>query len=93
MSKSTTTIANVYPVARAFSFSEPVEDFATTSISGTIYAATVFTKDDLRVTFYTTDGVVDEVSIVRGETFCCTSMDDAVQVGLRALAGVDVINA
>ena len=84
-------ISHVYPVARAFGFGEPVQEESAALISGATYGITVFAKDGLEVTFYTTDGVVDEVGVARGQSFLATSESDAAQVGLQALAGVDVI--
>lgn len=83
-------IGHVYPVARAFGFGEPAYENVTKSDTGVEFGATSFVKNDLRVTFLATDGIVDQVSIVRGESFVISADPDAPQVGLQALAGVDV---
>lgn len=83
-------IGHVYPVARAFGFGEPVYENVTKSATGSEFGATSFVKDGLRVTFLATDGIVDGVSIVRGETFIISETADAPQIGLQALAGVVV---
>ena len=81
-------ISSVYPVARAFGFGEPSYETVSTAVTGTTFGATAFVKGDRRVIFYSTNGVVDEASVVEGKAFLCTAESDAPQIGLRGLAGV-----
>ena len=91
---TTVHISSVYPVARAFSFGEPTSERSFVGISGSEYGTSSFVKDGLKVDFHTTDGIVTEVSVslIGAEVFLATAEDDAAQIGLRALAGVEVLH-
>ena len=92
MSETTTNISHVYPVARAFGFGEPTAEVAIQLLDGSSYGRTVFVKDGLQVTFFSIDGEVGEVGVVKGESFLATAEADAFVTGIRALAGVDVLS-
>lgn len=85
-------IGTVYPVARTLGWGEPVEESSFVGWEGGNYGKTVFVKDGVRVHFGSLEGIVDNVTVSRGQDFIATAQDDCAAIGLRALAGVDVIS-